>query len=247
MFAADPTVAAIACALCYGTSTYLGGRAAVHIGAAHAVGLFQATGFALALSLLVTADWHDSPFAAGQADIALALVSGVAFAVGWSFLGHGLAKGRTTVVAPVETLTSVTLCAIVEGVIVGWPSGLLTAGIALAIVAGGMIGGGARVQIAASAPLSFSIVFGVVAGLCFGVSYLALGFVSPGSGVLALVVMRFFAAAGSLAWLWYVTAAAPKPAESIRMPDGRSGRTGAALAVAGGVFDVVCPRQMPSK
>jgi len=121
VFVADPTAAAIACALFYGTSTYLGGRAAAHIGPARAVSLFQATGFGLAVVLLLLAGWHDALFAAGRSDVALALVSGLAFVVGWAFLSHGLARGRTTVVAPVETLVSVTLCAIAEGLIVaGW-------------------------------------------------------------------------------------------------------------------------------
>jgi drug/metabolite transporter (DMT)-like permease len=238
MFTADPTAAAIACALCYGTSTYLGGRSAAHIGPARAVSVFQATGFGLAVVLLFLAGWHEALFAAGRADIALALVSGLAFAVGWAFLSHGLARGRTTVVAPVETLVSVTLCAIAEGLIVGWPGPALTAGIALAIVSAGLIGGGAREQVPGGAPLSFSVLFGTIAGLCFGVSYLTLGFVSAGSGIVALVVMRFFAAAGALVWLGCVqSTAASHNGETMRALSDRQERKGLAFAVAGGVCD----------
>lgn len=235
MFTVDPTAAAIGCALFYGTSTYLGGRATVHIGPSRAIGLFQATGFATALGLLLLAGVKQAQLAASSTDVLLALLSGVAFAIGWAFLGRGLARGRTTIVAPVECLTSVTFCAIAEGLLVGWPGTTLTLGIAIAGVATAMIGWGGQEQSQASASVMVSVVFGILAGLFFGLSYLSLGFVSAGSGIVALVIMRFFAAAGSLSWLAFERARG-ETSES-DAPGNDDPSTGRALAVLGGVCD----------
>lgn len=128
----DPTLAALGCALFYGTSTYLGGRAAVHIGPTRAVGIFQITGFLLALALCAIAGANGSLSPPSVKDGLLALVSGLCFAIGWIFLAKGLARGRTTIVAPIESLTSVGLCAAVEGLLIGWPGQELGVGIALA-------------------------------------------------------------------------------------------------------------------
>jgi drug/metabolite transporter (DMT)-like permease len=226
----DPTLAALGCALFYGTSTYLGGRAAVHIGPTRAVGIFQITGFLLALALCAIAGASGSLSPPSVKDGLLALVSGLCFAIGWIFLAKGLARGRTTIVAPIESLTSVGLCAAVEGLLIGWPGQELGVGIALAAGAAALIGMGSPEQVRSLEPARYSVAMGVAAGALFGVSYLALGFVSAGAGVVALVTMRFFAAAGSLGWLAFASHAQPDEAIG-------SQRQGAALATAGGVCD----------
>jgi drug/metabolite transporter (DMT)-like permease len=237
MFTVDPTAAAIGCALFYGTSTYLGGRAAVHIGPSRAIGLFQVTGFATALALLLLAGLKQSQLTASTIDIALALLSGIAFAVGWAFLSRGLARGRTTIVAPMECLVSVSFCAIVEGLLVGWPGMTLTVGIALAAVATAMIGWGRQEQTRSTAPVTLSVMFGILAGLFFGLSYLTLGFVSAASGIIALVVMRFFAAVGSLSWLAFERTRGEPAAEELNLYSDGSRSTGRTLALLGGICD----------
>jgi len=232
----DPLVAALASALFYGVSTYLGGQAAVQISVARSVGLFQVTAFALVVSLLVLTAQSDDLLRLGQVDWRLACASGICFAVGWAFLGHGLARGHTTVVTPVECITSVTFCAIGEGLMVGWPSPVLVGGIALAGSAAALIGLGGRELVRYTMPVGQSVRFGMLAGIAFGLSYMTIGFVSAPTALCSLVVMRLFAASGSLAWLAVESASpAGKPgALAIVSPTLTKGRM---YAFAGGILD----------
>ncbi len=230
----DPTAAALACALFYGTSTFLGGRAAVHLGATKAVGIFQSTGFILALTLLALTGLGSLADLPSSSDLLLAVTSGISFAIGWVFLAEGLSRGRTTIVAPIESLTAVAFCAVAEGLLIGWPGYEVGAGIILGVGAAALIGIGGPEQGSSALPVRYSVGMGAAAGLCFGLSYLALGFVSATAGIVALVTMRFFAAAGALAWLAVERHRVPAaPLE----PNASSLMQGRAFAVAGGICD----------
>lgn len=236
MLSFNPLAAALACALFYGCSTYLGGRASVHIGVAHAVSLFQAGGLALVISLLILVPQSGDLRRVDAADLLLASASGICFAVGWAFLGQGLAAGYTTIVAPVECITSVAFCAIAESLMVGWPAPALIGGIALAGGAAALISLGSRGVPRSSRAAGRSVRFGVSAGLAFGMSYVTIGFISADVPLLSLAVMRFFAASGTLAWL-AMQGRSSSAGRALRAVAPGPWTRGPACALAGGVLD----------
>lgn len=229
MLGSNPVFSACLAAFLYGTSTFLAGRSAVRIGSRASLTLFQATGCVCALGVLLGLGGMATP-AIDRADIMLAAISGMIFSLGWMFFSQGLAFGRTTVVAPVECMTSVSFVALLEGIFVGWSSATTLGGVALAAVAGMLVAADAGGGFGGRAwP---STLFGLTAGLLFGCSYIALGLVSAGGSILALVVMRFFAAVTSIVWLVTTREASPN-----RMPGREARVNGFVFAVAGGIAD----------
>jgi len=230
MLGIDPILAACACALLYGTSTFLAGRSAARIGPGRALILFQSTGFFCAVALLLGTAVANGITGVSFTDLGLAALAGISFSIGWVFLGHGLAFGRTTVVAPVECLTSISFVALLEGIFFGWWSGGQLTGIAIAALAGMLVACAGK---STQGTATQSALLGIGAGIMFGCSYMSLGLVSEDGSITALAIMRFFAAVGSILWL-YISASSETPVQ----PQAIAGRKpGAALAIAGGIAD----------
>jgi drug/metabolite transporter (DMT)-like permease len=125
---------------------------------------------------------------AGQtaADLAWGVAAGVANGFGTAFLYRGLSSGRMGVVAPVSGVGAVVI-PVVAGVVLGErPALLVWVGMSLALPAiwlvsrepGSLVGPATRGGLAD----------GVLAGLGFGVLFVALGQVSDDAGLLPLAV-----------------------------------------------------------
>ena len=234
----DPVLVAASSAVFYGTSVFIGGRAAFYIGTVRALVILQLTGVITSFSLVMLLGQIQGLKNLSIYDFGLSALSGLSFAIGCAFLAQGLSLGRTTVVAPMESLIARVFAAMLEGVIVGWPSTNAIFGILIAATAAGLIGLGANKE-GGEKSVVVSIALGGFAGLSFGVSYLTIGFVTPSSGVNALFITRLFAAAGLLAWVAMVAAWTRVLARSVsdNLASRRANR-GKALAVCGGIIDV---------
>lgn len=194
---------ALAAAAAYGLSDFVGGVASRRSSAWPVALLSQLGGIAgsaaLALSL---------PGDPGSHDLAWGALAGVGAGAGTVFLYRGFAGGRMGVVAPVSGVGAAVL-PVVVGVLTGErPAALVWIGIALALPAIWLV---ARVPDAGSASESDAAALrdGVLAGLGFGLLFVALGQVPDGAGfwplaaaqTSALVAIVLGAAAARAPWL----------------------------------------------
>src|SRR5262249_15601682 len=139
---------------------------------------------------------------------------------------------------PVECITSVTFCATAEGLMVGWPNPVLVGGIALAAGAAALIGLGGRELVRCTMPVGQSVRFGMLAGIAFGLSSMTFGFCWGPTAPCSWVVMRLFAASGSLAWLAVESASpAGRPGALAIMSPTLTLTKGRMYAFAGGILD----------
>lgn len=203
---------ALAAAVAYGLSDFVGGLAARRTSAwpVAFVGAVAALGGSLALALLLPGEPTGTHLAWG-------MLAGVGSGAGGAFLYRGLAAGRMGVVAPVSAVGAA-LLPVVVGVAAGErPALLVWLGIAAAVpgiwlVSREPAGGGT-----VAAGLSDGVVDGVLAGAGFGVLFAAMGQVPDEAGfwplataqavavvavvaVAALLGARWLPAARSDAW-----------------------------------------------
>jgi drug/metabolite transporter (DMT)-like permease len=211
---------ALASAVVYGASDFLGGLSSRRASVFGVVVLSQAVGL---LALLVLLPWLGGPVQ--PADLAWGAAAGLAGAAGLVVFFRTLAAGVMSVVAPV---TAVTAAAV--PVLVGLASGdSVTAwaavGIALALVAVVLVsadGGLSALRTARPA----SVVPALVAGAAFGVFFVLLDRISPEAGLTPLVAARVASAA-------FVAVLALVGRQSLRVP-----RPAVPLVAASGVGDM---------
>lgn len=180
---------ALAGALCYGLSDFVGGLASRRT-AAWPVAFLACVG-ALLGSLVLAAVEPGSP---RGSDYLWAAVAGVGSGLGSGFLYRGLAAGRMGVVAPVSAVGAAVL-PVVVGVLGGERPGLLVwIGIALALPAIALV---SREPATGSEQDggSSGLLDGVLAGVGFGVLFAALGQVPSTAGYWPLVVTQLAALA----------------------------------------------------
>jgi len=192
--------------------------------------VFQGTGFVCAVALLFGTASGGGTIGLAFVDMVLAALSGLSFSVGWVFLGHGLAFGRTSVVAPVECITSISFVTLLEGIFFGWWSGSHFGGIATAALAGILVAYAGKSN---QGSATQSAILGLAAGVMFGSSYLLLGLVSEDGSMTALAVMRFFAATASILWLFI---SGDRDTPTCSTPTDGS-KHGVALGITGGIAD----------
>jgi drug/metabolite transporter (DMT)-like permease len=211
---------ALASAVVYGASDFLGGLSSRRASVFGVVVLSQAVGL---LALLVLLPWLGGPVQ--PADLAWGAAAGLAGAAGLVVFFRTLAAGVMSVVAPV---TAVTAAAV--PVLVGLASGdSVTAwaavGIALALVAVVLVsadGGLSALRTARPA----SVVPALVAGAAFGVFFVLLDRISADAGLTPLVAARVVSAA-------FVAGLAVLGRQSLRVP-----RPAVPLVAASGVGDM---------
>jgi drug/metabolite transporter (DMT)-like permease len=211
---------ALASAVVYGASDFLGGLSSRRASVFGVVVLSQAVGL---LALLVLLPWLGGPVQ--PADLAWGAAAGLAGAAGLVVFFRALASGVMSVVAPV---TAVTAAAV--PVLVGLLSGdsvpaWAAVGIALALVAVVLVsadGGLSALRTARPA----SLLPALVAGAAFGVFFVLLDRTSADAGLTPLVAARVASAA-------FVAVLAVLGRQSLRVP-----RPAVPLVALSGVGDM---------
>lgn len=193
---------ALAAAVAYGLSDFLGGLVGRRtspwpVAVLAAVGgLVGAVGLALAL-----------PGAPTTVDLLWGAAAGIGSGAGSAFLYRGLATGRMAVVAPLSAVGAAVLPVAVGLVLGERPGGLVWIGMALALPGIWLV---ARMpDTPGSAPDSSGVVDGILAGLGFGLLFVAMGQVPDGAGywpvaaaqAVALVVVVVMALALRQSWV----------------------------------------------
>lgn len=196
-------VLALAAALAYGLSDFIGGLAARRTSAWPVA--FTVTVGALGCSVVVALVASGEPT---RSDLAWGTLAGVGSGLGGAFLYRGLAAGRMGVVAPVSAVGAA-LLPVVVGVSVGErPEPLVWLGVVAAMPGIWLVsrepGGGDS--------LAAGLIDGVLAGIGFGVLFAAIGQVPAGAGYWPLVLeqvsalLAVMAVATVLGARWWPTA-----------------------------------------
>jgi drug/metabolite transporter (DMT)-like permease len=175
-------VLALGAAVAYGLSDFIGGLASRRT-TAWPVALLGAAGGLLGATVLSLAVSGDPT----SADLAWGAASGLGSGVGTVCLYRGLATGRMAVVAPVSAVGAAVV-PVVVGVATGErPSALVAVGIAVALPGIWLV---ARMPEAAGDHRTGGLVDGLLAGLGFGLLFVALGQVPDGAGFWPLAVSQ---------------------------------------------------------
>jgi drug/metabolite transporter (DMT)-like permease len=179
-----PIVLAGLAAATFGVADFLGGTAARRASSILVAALAQAVGMVgmLALAALL-------PAAALPAALGWGLAAGVAGGIGVPLLYRGLARGPMNIVAPLAGLVSSAVPVLV-GVLLGErPSAAAWFGIALAVLAGALVGassGSAGEGPDATRPgrrVAAGVALALLAGLGFGGFYVFLAQAAPAAGL----------------------------------------------------------------
>ncbi len=176
-------VLALGAALAYGLSDFIGGLASRRT-TPWPVAMLAALG-GLAGAVALAAAFPGEPT---TADLAWGAVSGLGSGAGSVFLYRGLAKGRMGVVAPVSAVGAAVV-PVVVGLATGErPSALVAIGIVIALPGIWLV---ARTPDASTDERTGGLVDGVLAGLGFGLLFVALGQVPDGAGFWPLGLGQF--------------------------------------------------------
>ncbi|WP_370188444.1 EamA family transporter [Aeromicrobium sp.] len=176
-------------ALSYGVSDFLGGLFSKRSGPwqTAVVGQTSSTVCTVAVALFIAGDPVGSDWVWG-------VVGGAGSGVGAAFLYRGLAGGRMSVVAPLSAVVCA-LLPVAVGLVTGdRPSALALAGIVVAFPAIALVSRVVEEDAASQAAHRGGVVDGVVAGLGFGVLFVALGQVRDDAGLWPLAVAQGAAA-----------------------------------------------------
>lgn len=176
-------VLALASALAYGLSDFLGGLLSRRASPWVIAVLAQAAG---AVALTVVAAGAGG--AASGVDLLWGAVSGVGSGLGTYFLYRGLGGGLMNVVAPLSAVGAAVL-PVVAGVAIGErPAALAWVGIACALPAIWLVSRTGTESPATAGPAGAGVRDGLLAGAGFGVLFFALGQVSADAGLWPLTL-----------------------------------------------------------
>ncbi|MCZ2861261.1 EamA family transporter [Blastococcus sp. VKM Ac-2987] len=213
-------VLALASAVVYGASDFLGGLASRRASVFGVVALSQLAGLA---ALLVLLPWLGGP--STSADLAWGAAAGLAGAAGLLVFFRALAGGVMSVIAPVTAVTAAAVPVLV-GMLGGERVGpWALAGIVLALVAVVLVSAEAGLA-ALRAARPASLLPALVAGAAFGLFFVLLDRTSQDAGLTPLVTAR-------LASVALVAAVAVSTRQSLR-----AGRTALPLVVVSGIGDM---------
>jgi drug/metabolite transporter (DMT)-like permease len=186
---------ALTSALGYGTSDFIGGVVSRRTSAWAVAFVVQA---ASATAFVLCAPWFASE--ATGVDFAWGVVAGVGSGVGISFLFRGFSAGRMSVVAPLSAVGSAVLPAMV-GVALGERMGLLVLlGLVVAVpgiwlVSSGEDAPGEPHGTGPQSRVDRGVLDGVLAGVGFAVTFVAIDQVADGAGLWPLASMQTASAA----------------------------------------------------
>ncbi len=183
-------VLALASALMYGTSDYIGGRASRRVPPV-AIALFAEAVMLPLCLVLISLIEDDAP---PRSAVVWGLVAGLTGSVAVAGLYVALSRGNMTVVAPITGVVAATLPVIV-GVATGdRPGPLVFVGIAVAIVAVALVGGLARSfgdRVVHQRVDPGTVVLALAVGVGFGLLFIAFARTGDGSGLWSLLFARF--------------------------------------------------------
>jgi drug/metabolite transporter (DMT)-like permease len=202
---------ALASALAYGLSDFVGGLVSRRAGFARVAVLGQLGGLigtAIAAPLV-------SRTAPGAADLAWGVLSGVGTGVGMTFLFRGISRGPMSVVVPISAVGGVALPVVAGTAVLGQhPPPLTWAGIVLALPALWLVSGGTTGAPRGSRP---AVGDGLVAGVGIAVQYLALAQAESASGIWPVTAGR----AAAVLLVGVLARRLPEPGEDSRPPSRR--------------------------
>lgn len=202
-----PVLLALAAAAAYGVSDFIGGVASRRSSAWPVAFLAGVGGLFGALVMAVTIDGDPA-----TSHLLWGALSGVGSGAGGAFLYRGFASGRMGVVAPVSAVGAAALPAAVGLALGERPSLLVCIGLVAALPAIWLVAG-VPDDDAGTAPAgrrgAEGLVDGILAGLGFGLLFVAMGRVPDGAGFwplvtaqgTSLVVIATIAAASGARWL----------------------------------------------
>lgn len=220
MPAFDPIAASIISAVGFGFADFMGGRAALRLGAPLTVALVQTVAAVFMIGVVVIGGYAMP----GSRGMMLSLAAGVVDGIALILLYRGLAVGRIGVVAPLTGVCSIAVPAVAEVLFLTSFGPLIVSGIVLAGVAVALIAHGSASDDPAK-PLGTSVMLGLAAGGTFGVTTLFLGLLEPAEGNGGALMMRV----GAIVTVLGVVLAQWRSARL----DGR----GVAIAAGGGLLD----------
>ena len=160
----------------FGSGDFLGGRTSARSSTPGVLLIVQATAVvaAIVVALVVSADVSGSDLTNGG-------VAGALNVVALGLLYLGLASGRMGVVAPITAVVA-SIIPVTYGLSQGErPSGLVYAGVVMAVLAGALIG--VTHDEHTTEGTSRSVLIAVGAGVCFGSSFVFYARTSPDSGM----------------------------------------------------------------
>jgi drug/metabolite transporter (DMT)-like permease len=178
---------AVSSALAYGTADFVGGVSARRYSSWQIVLVGQAAG-----ALVMLAAGLIRPGSPATADFAWALLAGVGSATGSIFLFRGLARGRMGLVAPISAVGAAVLPVLVGVALGDRPSWLVWVGVLAALPGIWLVSR----ETTSGRPASTrgALIDGAIAGVGFGVLFVALAQISADAGVLPLAANQLIGA-----------------------------------------------------
>lgn len=176
-------ILAVVSALGYGAGDFIGGRSSTKTPEMVVIAASQLVGLVMVLAMAVVMGGEPTP-----ADLFFGGLGGQFGFMGLVFLYRGIARGQAVVVAPISAIVAALLPVIV-GLITGSRPGIWAwIGVGLAFPAVALVSGVARIR--SGAVTTEAILFGVAAGVGFGLLFTAYAQTSIDSGVWPLVASR---------------------------------------------------------
>ena len=178
---------ALSSALAYGAADFIGGVGSRRHSSWQVVLVGQAAG---ALVMLVAGLMR--PGSPAMADFAWAILAGVGSATGSIFLFRGLARGRMGLVAPISAVGAAVLPVLVGVALGDRPSWLVWVGVLAALPGIWLVSR----ETTSGRPASTrgALIDGAIAGVGFGVLFVALAQISADAGVLPLAANQLIGA-----------------------------------------------------
>jgi drug/metabolite transporter (DMT)-like permease len=170
-------------AACFGSGDFFGGLASKRLSTLAVLTLAQTC--ALVAAVVYALAFAGDP--TGR-DLGLGAIAGGLNLVGLGLLYHGLATGRMGIVAPVTAVVAAVI-PVVYGTATGErPSTLALSGVGCAIVAGGLVA--AERGEAIGADIEREAMLSVIAGACFGASFILYAETTDDSGFWPVLTAR---------------------------------------------------------
>lgn len=176
-------------AVAFGAGDFAGSQGSLRLNGVAAVGVAQLVAAATAVAVLGASG---GSIPEGQ-QLVLALLAGTFHVIAVFYIYQGMARGMVSVVAPVAGVTGIALPVLADMLFFEMSGLIHCIGIALAIAAIVLISQ-SPAQDNERSQVRFSIRFGLISGLCFGLADLFLGLMTPATAEGGLAAARLMGA-----------------------------------------------------